>query len=146
MIFVSRILHYGVSPISGINYTRGVLERMIEEVNSSGRKMFGVISQDMNTSTIGMNELFTIDLADVATEITNLELDDEGLVCYQNILDTPMGMVLQEMIEADVRFEVTPNMTGIVGDDKFATKLQLISVKFAPLASEPLNIGTTDSE
>lgn len=133
MIFVSRVLRFGRSSISGVTYTPEELQKMIDKWKEKTTPSFGVLGQNI------LNDPLIVDLSTVVSEIVDMYLDDEGLVVHQNILkDTEAGSKLVSMLEIQEEFPdlldgaitVSPNITGKLDNGYTATDLILISVRF----------------
>ncbi len=140
MKIASRVLRYGRSPLSGVTYTREALEEALEKQKGSENPLLGQLINDNNVNSNGF------DLTMVATKVTNMWLDDEGLVVEQEVLDTPMGKELSKIVtelEGDdetirelVTMQITPLMTGVLDNGYNATDLRLLSISIKPIVKE----------
>ncbi|QDJ96531.1 hypothetical protein Xoosp13_345 [Xanthomonas phage Xoo-sp13] len=140
MIFVSRLIRYGVSPVTGVNYTREELERMIArwKDTENERPIFGTLNT-VTPKEIDVNEPFVVNLDEVATKIIDMYLDDEGLIVHQEILDTVSGNKVLGAIELEEEYPeliggtltVNPNIAGSLTEDKVAEGLRLLSTRFS---------------
>lgn len=138
MIFVSRLLHYGKSPISGTVYTKEELQKMVDKWESTkdSSPIFGTL--DAVPDSVSSSS-FTIDLESIASEVVQMELDEEGLVVYQKLLDTPQGNKLIDAINIENEFpeEIGATLTshpitvGNRDDTGFAYNMRLLSIKFS---------------
>ena len=148
MIFVSRLIRFGVSPVSGILYSRDILENMLHKwtITKDTIPTFGIFNDGSHMSEY-------LELDKICSKIVKMELDDEGLVVYQEILETPNGNVLKNLLELDSKaasdggemmIQVSPNMMGIV-ENKVAMDMQLVSVSFG-LKTDSLTNTTFDPD
>jgi len=72
-------------------YPKEVMQKAIDEINSSGRPLFG---------TIGITDGPAIPLCDVAFTVNNLRVEDDYIVADAKILNTPKGEVLKEIVSS----------------------------------------------
>ena len=98
---VTRILHIGMSPFTNIEYTKENLEQIVEKWKASEKALFGTTQNSFEHG---------LDLSEISTKIVDMYVDDEGLVVVQEILATPMGNVVKELINLDppVSFSIKP--------------------------------------
>ena len=97
----TRILHIGMSPFTNIEYTKENLEQIVEKWKASEKALFGTTQNSFEHG---------LDLSEISTKIVDMYVDDEGLVVVQEILATPMGNVVKELINLDppVSFSIKP--------------------------------------
>lgn len=133
MIFVSRVLRIGKSSLSGITYTREALEALVEHWKQKDTPTFGTLEE----SSDNMYSKY-VDLEKVASKVVHMEVDEEGLVVHQEILDTPNGTLLKEFIpegsvdevEEVLKLRISPIMDGVVDEHKVATTLTVRNIRF----------------
>lgn len=65
-----------------------------------------------------------LNLAEVAFNVTNLHIDDQKLYGDVELLNTPMGLVLQGMPPDQLRFSVTSIVS--LGENKYVNDMQII--------------------
>lgn len=58
-------------------------------------------------------QLSMLDLESIATKVINMDTDEEGLVVYQEIMDTPAGNLLKEAISSNSTLKISPCLKAI---------------------------------
>jgi len=142
MIFVSRVLRIGTSSLSGITYTREALEELVETWKKKDSITFGTLE----ASSDNMYSKY-VDLEAVASKIVHMEVDDEGLVVHQEILDTHNGIQLKKLlpegrvenVEEEYSFRISPIMDGTLDEHKVASELSVRNIRFDPLPIKSSN-------
>lgn len=85
-----KILAIGKPEMSGRIYSKEIAEEIIKTINSEGKPIFG-----------GMTS-YDGSLNDVSYVVQNAEIVDDSIVADIEILDTPRGNLLNEVINNDV--------------------------------------------
>lgn len=102
MIIVSRLLRISPPHADGIIYTKESLESIVASWHDNkDTPVLGFIGD----STPGY-----MDLADVATKVVNMYVDDEGLIVEQEVLQTPKGDSFKEFLNV---LENDPTISAI---------------------------------
>ena len=126
----NRLIRYGRSSISGVTYTREALEKMVAEWNASKKNVtLGYIPDSTTPRQY-------LDLSRAATKVTDMWLDDEGLVVEQEILDTPMGNIMRALVDASLEetvpqdrlFSLSANIVGSLDNGYNGTDLKFRGV------------------
>lgn len=126
MIFVSRVLRIGTSTITGIHYSKEALQSMVDvwvaRNHTANNELFGTVGS--------MPDDGYIDLTHVATRVVNMYVDDEGLVVEQEVLDTPMGKCLTELLDNETPLQVIPSVYGTIKDNVIQSPAAIRYIKF----------------
>jgi hypothetical protein len=136
MIFVSRVLRIGKSSLSQVTYTREALEELVENWKKKDSVTFGTLEE----SSDNMYSKY-VDLEKVASKVVHMEVDDEGLVVHQEILDTPCGENLKQIlpegrvedVETTLKLRISPIMDGTTDENKVASNLIVRNIRFDAL-------------
>src|ERR1019366_2218926 len=102
-----------VSPFSGRIIPRAVAERAINEYNEkfvSQRRAFGECGQSQD---YGSSE---IHLSNVSHLVTSIQIEGNDVMVNAEILDTPMGIKVQEMLTKKVPLRIGYRGIGYVED------------------------------
>lgn len=134
---------------NGIKYDTKSVIKAVAEFNKRGEDAphFGHLFDINNLRESGMRYGET-DLSQVSHRVTSLNFkeDDGTVVCCMELMNTPMGKIVKDLIDAPVKlgissrdfnFEPTPIMTGTVDVDRFATDIHIFRIDVAPEPSEP---------
>lgn len=124
MILVSRMLYKNPDSPEVKSYSHETLLQMIECFTNSSDPIFGMYG--ISHSEYIQHPMLHLD--SIATKVIELDVDDEGLVVYQEILDTPEGNrllnVIGENSEHRLKFTSclsmngeTPLLTGVLIED-----------------------------
>jgi len=102
---VAKILDVDQPTVNGNIYPHGVIERAIEKVND--RELLGGFANESMDSE-ETRDFFSMSIQDVSHRVSNLRLVDGKLMGDVIVLDTPKGMLLQELIntKAEVSYGV----------------------------------------
>lgn len=111
-VLVHRPLRHTEKMPSGRTYSRELLEQFVKDWSDGENTMFGTFNRAGER-----NEVYRIDLDRVATIIIDMYVDDEGLVVHQQLVDTPCGNLLLELMRNDLGFAVYPKVMGKVDAD-----------------------------
>lgn len=127
----NRLLRYGRSDITGVTYTRDELAKMVIAWEGNDNPVFGTFPDPSVP-------LSYTDISKIATKVTNMWLDDEGLVVEQEVLDTPDGRLFQmlidesvdenKLVEEGLMFTLSANVVGTLDNGYNATELKFKGV------------------
>lgn len=151
MKYIHRILPIGKSSLSGRVYPKEELDKVVESFKESTKPLFAVLD---NTGFLRQGY---IDLESIAGKVEHLELDDEGLIVYIEVLQTPQGIILQDLlnhyevindtlieegIDSISPLRVSPIFTGKLkseNGESVTYDMQLHGVQYQPVANEKKN-------
>jgi len=88
-------------------------------LNDSKKEMFGQFT--------GSHE-FSVSLEDVTHRCYNFRIKDDTAICDAEILNTPKGIILKELILADIPFKFCIRCTGVVDKNNVVTDINLIAI------------------
>lgn len=75
---------------------------VINDRASNGRTLFGELGSPSGADG------FSIDLNRVSHAITDARIEDGKVICTMKILDTPMGKIARELLDAEVALNFRP--------------------------------------
>lgn len=107
------VLLEGFKDRRGRRYNREDLEKQIQ-----GKVFYGELDS---------NHGLDINLSRVSHSLENIRIDDDGMRCDINVLDTPLGKVVESLIDAGVELKTSIRATGLLGDDLTVSDLTLIT-------------------
>ena len=116
------------SPLTGRVYPREEVEKMVENYQEK-------IVNDVAAGALDPKDPHRISLGEVSHKVTDMHLEGNEVKVEYQILTTPMGAMLQDMLNAGARMRISPNMTGCVEkvDGKYqASDLTLLSTSMLP--------------
>lgn len=103
----------GMKDRVGRTYSREQLEPFL------GNDFYGYVGHSFGS---------TIELRHVSHKAKNLRIEDGNVVADVEILETPSGKILSEMVAADAKLELSMAALGIANADSTVTELQIISI------------------
>lgn len=122
----SHGLQAGVPTLNGNVYSREVIERMVDDINarSSSRSFFGTIGSWPDAGCVGVLDASHLVLGARLSEDGRLTLDVE-------VLDTPKGKMLKDMLSDMSRVDILPHGYGSVSCGSVGTDYKLVSFDIA---------------
>jgi hypothetical protein len=117
-----KLLSVGTPTANGRIYPKEVLEAAIKKADKD--KMIAVFNQDMPTADVNIEKAAAI--------INELELTDDSLYGTVSLLQTPMGLLMQQLGDS---YECRPFGIGKVSDDKVVSDYELRGFSIVPSES-----------
>lgn len=90
-------------------YSDDSLNKVIELYQNEKAPIYGMYGISYNE----FMQLSMLDLESIATKVINMDTDEEGLVVYQEIMDTPAGNLLKEAISSNSTLKISPCLKAI---------------------------------
>lgn len=84
----------------------------------SGKTLYGELISD-SSNDVNLNRVSHI--------VENARVVDGSLVADIRVLDTPMGKIVESLIDNGILIKTSIRATGMVGDDNTVTDLKLIT-------------------
>lgn len=110
------LLQVGKSPITGRIYPRDEVLKVIEN--------FQTRTEVWATS----ESTYPLDLSKVVGRVISLELVSNSLVATVEVLDTPMGRIVKQLMDAKVTLQLLPTGVGMLDEDCVVTEYKLDQV------------------
>jgi hypothetical protein len=117
-----KLLSVGTPTANGRIYPKEVLEAAIKKADKD--KMIAVFNHDMPTADVNIEKAAAI--------INELELTDDSLYGTVSFLQTPMGLLAQQLGDS---YECRPFGVGKVSDDKVISDYVLLGFSIIPSES-----------
>jgi len=122
MEFIGKIATAGEPmPESGRTFPKEELEKAIAKYNEKETKL----------GHLGLQESSTVNLDRVSHKVNNVYMKDNTVYAEVTVLDTPMGNITKQLIEADATMTLVPTGTGKVDENNTITDYELTSIDFS---------------
>jgi len=125
---ITSLMKAGVPTVTGRVYTKKILQKATEsmqsKINDKFRSAFGMPFSQVGSSLIYLSE--------VSHKVSSMELDGDSLNVEIEVLDTPNGKVLKELIESNCSVRFGLSGVGSIEKGEVLDDYSCISVNYAP--------------
>ena len=131
-VYLSGIMmQSGIKNRNGRNYPLDEISREVESANIRIKELNGIFGELDHPQTL------TVNLDRISHVITEIKMDGANAVGRLRLLNTPMGLIGQELVESKVRMGVSSRGAGTVGDDGMVSGFNFVTMDIVATPSAP---------
>ena len=117
------------SPISGRLFCKETIDQLVEDVNSKDLKVLGELDVSQNGA---------INTKRVSHMINELYIENDMLMAKIKVLETPMGEILQQLLDVGVEVDLCMRGVGTLSEDNEVTEFKFITADVIANHGDPL--------
>lgn len=125
------MMQSGIKNRNGRNYPLDEISREVESANTRIKELNGIFGELDHPQTL------TVNLDRISHVITEIKMDGANAVGRMRLLNTPMGLIGQELVESKVRMGVSSRGAGTVGDDGIVSGFNFVTMDIVATPSAP---------